>query len=80
MITDYGNVTICGPGEVETVRTDPLGVKWCFVCRKRVEFTQYVKRAADWRNDYYGPWAEISCENDHQDGDLFPGWAREWVE
>jgi hypothetical protein len=71
-----GPLVVCGPGEVKVLDAQSLGDKWCFVCRKRVEFTKTVK--ADAQPSYYDPWVTITCPRGHQDGDLFPGWTREW--
>ena len=54
----------------------PDGVRWCFYCRKRVEFTLTVHTPTD-PMSYYGPHSTVECENGHADGDCFPGTYRE---
>jgi hypothetical protein len=55
------------------------GIRWCFSCRKRVEFERIVKVPAG--ISYYGPSVEITCSACGTiDGDLFPGRIREWEE
>lgn len=54
-----------------------LGERWCFYCRKRIEFVLRVHLPDD-PMSYYGPHASIKCEQGHHDGDLFPGRTREW--
>ena len=53
--------------------------RWCFVCRKRTQFTFRVHAPTD-PMSYYGPHGSIKCERGHNDGDLFPGRYREWRE
>ena len=73
-----GPLTICGTRMVEHSRRSE-GIKWCFACRKRVEF-HYIVMAPNGFS-YYGPHAVIKCANcNTTDGDLFPGWQREWEE
>ena len=55
------------------------GVRWCFYCRKRVEFTFRVHTPTD-PESWYGPNRTVSCEKGHHDGDCFPGTWREWSE
>lgn len=65
-----------GPAMVEVVRRSE-GEKWCFHCRKRREFfyTVHAPKVMDW----YGPNADIKCGHcNTSDGDLFPGYEREW--
>jgi hypothetical protein len=66
------------PTHVVSRRTLP-GQRWCFVCRKRVDFTMTI-HAPDDPVSYYGPHASIECEHGHSDGDIFPGRIREWDE
>jgi hypothetical protein len=51
--------------------------RWCFYCRKRVNFIREI-HAPDDKMSYYGPHAVIRCDHGHHDGDLFPGRFREW--
>jgi hypothetical protein len=53
-----------------------VGRRWCFVCRKRVTFTQTVHVPTD-PLSYYGPHSTLKCERGHFDGDCFPGTYRE---
>ena len=76
-IEDHGSVVICGT-DMEEVRRDSWGIKWCFRCRARHEFWFVVMAPVD-KWSYYGPHGEIhgvkrGCT------DLFPGWTREWEE
>lgn len=66
---------VCGPTRTVTLQEEPVGVKWCFQCRKRVEFTDRLR--GDSEPSYYEPMWMRSCANGHADGDLFPGWVRE---
>lgn len=69
-----GALYICGPGPMETLETHYLGIKWCFRCRAKVMFFDRLR--CELGRSYYGPEWERTCENDHLDGDLFPGWSR----
>lgn len=70
------NIFICGTRMKEHSRNS-LGDKWCFQCRKRVEFELVVMMPDG--DSYYGPSASIDCTNCGAiDGDLFPGWNRDW--
>jgi hypothetical protein len=65
-----------GPSMRE-VKRESQGVKWCFHCRKRQEFVFIV--TAPIEPDWYGPNADIRCTQcNTSDGDLFPGYEREW--
>ena len=71
-----GTVAICGTRMKEHSRRSE-GVRWCFRCRRRVEFERVVM-VPDGLS-YYGPSAFVECTNcKSADGDLFPGWSREW--
>lgn len=73
-----GQFSMCGTRMKEHSRTSE-GVKWCFCCRKRVEFVRVVTVPDG--PSYYGPNVTIKCTNcGADDGDLFPGWSREWDE
>ena len=67
---------ICGP-EMEEIRRWPEGIKWCFECRKRVEFFRVVMAPVD-QISYYGPNFSMDCEHGHNNGDMFPGNERGW--
>jgi hypothetical protein len=69
-------INICG-ARMKEVHRERLGVRWCFVCRKRTEFVFIVKDTVEM--SYWGPTASVECERrGHYDGDLFPGRYREW--
>lgn len=67
---------LCRPGLMEVLKEVPLGVKWCFVCRKRVKFSDCLMGEVD-PTGYYEPLWDVRCEKGHADGDLFPGRTRE---
>lgn len=83
-----GSVVICYGPEMEEVRRESIGVKWCFKCRSRHEF-HWVKTwpiwdkekdpdgySQCWGGDYF---SECSGCKAHG-SDLFPGWYREAVD
>jgi len=71
------HITICGPRNPIIVREEPLGERWCFVERKRRNFTLRVWRD-DIEEDWYGPWASITCDScGRVDADVGFGWSRE---
>ncbi|GAB3125861.1 hypothetical protein [Glaciibacter psychrotolerans] len=79
-------VIIChGPQMAESSR-DSMGVRWCFKCRKRAEFTWVVMAPViDWDNKasvyaaMWGPTAHSECGCcDEHGGELFPGWTYRW--
>jgi hypothetical protein len=73
-----GEITVSGTRMKEHSRRSE-GVKWCFRCRRRSVF-QRVISAPDGLS-YYGPSVWIECAHCKAvDGDLFPGWTREWNE
>jgi hypothetical protein len=75
--TGHVAVTLCFSGPQREIHRESLGVKWCFYCRKRVEFIYTV--TADAEPSYYDPNPGIHCEPAHHwNGDLFPGYEREW--
>lgn len=58
-------------------RRDSFGERWCFRCRKRVEFVAILMVPTEL--SYYGPHWKIKCTNcGALDGDIFPGFEREW--
>lgn len=64
-------------GPTEVIHRESEGVKWCFQCRKRVEFEYTVTREIE--PSYYDPNPSIHCvPAGHWNGDLFPGYTREW--
>lgn len=73
-----------GSVHVPRVETKPYkdfpygdGPRWCFVCRKRVPFTQTTHVPVDPMN-YYGPHWTVQCPKGHVDGDCFPSTIRDW--
>lgn len=73
-----GPVIICYSGKQECIRRDLQGERWCFRCRKRREFFFEIWRDID-PESYYGPNPSIVCGTcGLSDGDLFPGYSREW--
>ena len=62
--------------DTKLVDAMPFGRRWCFVCRKRREFTKEIHAPVEM--SYYGPHVTIRGECGHVDGDLFPGSYREW--
>lgn len=74
----FAGGVVCGTRMVESSRTAE-GVRWCFACRRRVEFVRIVM-VPDGLS-YYGPTVDVRCsECGVIDGDLFPGRYREWDE
>jgi hypothetical protein len=60
------------------IHRETVGVRWCFVCRKRREFVYVVTATIE--PSYYDPNPAIECTVCGRiDGDLFPGRSREWV-
>jgi hypothetical protein len=73
-----GDLAVCGTRMIEHSRRS-LGVKWCFQCRTRSEF-EWIVMVPDGFS-YYGPAVNIKCANcGASDGDLFPGYSREFGE
>jgi hypothetical protein len=71
---------ICFGPEMREAARHPVGVRWCFHCRHRREFTQVVLAPVD-RESWYPTSVEIQCAQCRTvDGDLFPGHTREWDE
>ena len=70
-------VVVCGPGPMVERRREPQGERWCFQCRRRVDFDFVVRVEVE--PSYWGPDASVECRPaGHIDGDLFPGRSREW--
>lgn len=70
-----------GPGPVVEARRESIGVRWCFGCRKRLEYELVVYRYdCDPLEDWYGPWRAYECTVCHEDHLLFPGYERVWEE
>lgn len=74
----FGNVIVCGPGTLTVLQEKPIGERWCFKCRARVDFVDVLlgEVAPSW----YAPQWGVKCVNGHEDGDLFPGRYREYRE
>lgn len=87
-IEDFGRVVICHGPQMEKTSRDPMGVKWCFKCRKRAEFAWIVlSPVIDWNDEasiaaaMWGPTAFSECGNcKRHGGELFPGWTYRWEE
>jgi len=61
----------------ELSRTD-AGVRWCFGCRKHLQYEHIVYgHDCDPMDDWYGPWPALECTRCHDDRALFPGFERE---
>lgn len=68
---------------MEEVRRGPDGERWCFTCHKRREFERVasapIVTSLDDTGCWYGPSTRIECTRCRTiDGDLFPGYSREW--
>jgi len=65
---------ICSPPMAESCRKS-MGVKWCFTCRQRHEFSWVVMSPTTYDGWWWGPTAHAECGGcgDH-DSQLFPGW------
>ena len=71
---DYGNGLVICSTPITVVRVEDAGVKWCFICRKRVPFRDELHDPGP--ESYYEPTWHRYCENGHFDGDVFPGCSR----
>jgi hypothetical protein len=72
-----GQAVVCMPGETHVVKSEGLGERWCFRCRRKVDFLFTV--TSEIEMSYYSPWPQVACmPAGHVDGDLFPGRYREW--
>lgn len=71
---------ICGPGEMKEIVREPHGdPRWCFTCRQRRSFEYVVTATVE--PSYYAPNPSVVCATcGTDDGDMFPGRFREWVE
>lgn len=71
-------VHICRGPAMERVVDKPDGEpRWCFKCRSRQPFRYTVDAPTE--PSYYGPNPSIRCGHcGTDDGDCFPGTAREW--
>ena len=75
-------VTICHGPRMREAHRDPMGLKWCFKCRYRHEFTWIVMApVVDWDDEasvyaaMWGPTAHSECGGcGKHGGELFPGW------
>ena len=61
---------------MKVIGEENVGVKWCFRCREYVRFTDRCMATVE--PSYYDPHWERRCEKGHIDGDLFPGYSREY--
>lgn len=70
------SVHVCWTEPMVEVFRNPIGVKWCFVCRKRRQFEHVCDAPAEL--SWYGPVNRIECAVCRtRDGDCFPGRERE---
>ena len=70
------SVHICYTEPLEEIVRKQIGQRWCFVCRKRRNFSWVVMAPVGL--SYYGPHEKIVCDAcKTQDGDCFPGTYRE---
>lgn len=80
------NVIVCRGPEMEEASRASMGVRWCFKCRKRAEFSWVVlSPVIDWDDEasiaaaMWGPIAHSECGNcGRHAGELFPGWEYKW--
>ena len=83
-LDDYGTVVICrGPDMHEVHREKNGEPRWCFQCRKRVDFDFVVESPSredmEATHGFYGPQPHIECRpKRHLDGDVGFGQVREW--
>lgn len=71
------NVHISWTGPTKVIHREALDTRWCFVCRKRVEFEFTLTATVE--PSYYDPNPAIHCvPGHHWNGDVFPGRSREW--
>ena len=75
---EFAGAIICGPSATRVLLTKQLGERWCFICRKRREFTYTLTDEVE--PSYYEPWPAIECSEGHHDGDCGFGRYREWGE
>lgn len=82
MLTKEPVAIICRGPQMREASRDSMGVRWCFACRKRHNFTWVVMTPViDWDDEgsitaaMWGPTAHSECSNCKQRGsELFPGW------
>lgn len=67
---------ICRGPALEEIHREFVGERWCFICRKRVEFLYIVTAPVE--PSYYDPNPSIRCASGHTDGDIGFGGCREW--
>ena len=71
-----GNAIVCRE-ELEEIKRELLGERWCFQERKRRDF--FYVLTAPVGLSYYGPTLDVRCGTcGRMDADLFPGYSREW--
>lgn len=75
-MTALHSLFICHGPELAVVAAESAGVRWCFACRKRVEFTDRLWASVE--PSYYDPHWARTCPQGHRDGDLGFGMSREW--
>jgi hypothetical protein len=67
-----GGGHVCGPSAWVEFSRKPIGIKWCFGCRKHTEHFWVVE--GDPEPNYYGPNWGRKCSLCNQDRTLFPGY------
>jgi hypothetical protein len=60
IIAEFGNVTICGPGETYVIREDREDPRWCFGCRARHGGAHRL--ISEVGMSYYDPWWQYACD------------------
>lgn len=66
---------LCGP-PMREIRREPVGVKWCFKCRKHLPHDWIGLATVEL--SYYEPTFRYDCSGCHQEHVLFPGLMRNW--
>ena len=68
---------ICGT-PVREVHRKEWRTAWCFTCRRTTRHDHVI--TAPIGPSYYEPTPHVECAVCHtHDGDIFPGWTREWT-
>lgn len=72
-----GALHINWTGPTKAIARKPDGTRWCFRCRRRVEFEYTLTTTIE--PSYYQPHPTITCTQCRNiDADLFPGRERHW--
>jgi hypothetical protein len=71
-----GLFTLCTAGPTYVASREPVGIKWCFNCRKHLPHDWVV---IDYTGQsYYDPYGRYDCSGCHEEHVLFPGRVWEW--